>query len=50
MAKQINPDQTYRDKLLKLIPSEIVAAYMVLIGIIPENYSKWRTLNVFCHL
>ena len=46
MARQIKPDQTYRDKLLKLIPSEIVAAYMVIIGIIPENYAKWGTLIV----
>lgn len=46
MARQIKPDQTYRDKLLKLIPSEIVAAYMVIIGIIPDNYAKWGTLIV----
>jgi hypothetical protein len=46
MARQIKRDQTYRDKLLKLIPSEIVAAYMVLIGIIPEHYAKWGTLVV----
>ncbi len=46
MARQIKPVESYRNKLLKLIPSEIVAAYMVVIGIIPENYSKWGTLIV----
>jgi hypothetical protein len=46
MVRQIKPDQNYRDKLLKLIPSEIVAAYMVVIGIIPKDYAKWGTLIV----
>lgn len=46
MARQIKRDQHYRDKLLKLIPSEIVAAYMVVMGIIPENSAQWGTLIV----
>ena len=46
MAREIKPDQNYRDKLLKLIPSEIVAAYMVVMGIIPESNAKWGTLIV----
>ena len=46
MAREIRKDQNYRDRLLKLIPSEIVAAYMVLAGIIPEDKAKWGTLIV----
>ena len=33
MARTIKPDQDYKSKLLKLIPSEIIAAYMVIHGI-----------------
>lgn len=46
MARQIREAQNYRDRLLKLIPSEIVAAYMVLSGIIPQESAKWGTLVV----
>jgi hypothetical protein len=49
MARQIKPAENYREKLLKLIPSEIVAAYMVLMGIIPAenpNSAKWWTLII----
>jgi len=41
MAREIKPNQDYRGKLLKLIPSEIVAAYMALQGVVPENSAKW---------
>ena len=33
MARSINPDQDYKSKLLKLIPTEIIAAYMAVHGI-----------------
>jgi hypothetical protein len=33
MARAIKPDQDYKSKLLKLIPTEIIAAYMALHGI-----------------
>ena len=33
MARTIKPDQDYKSKLLKLIPTEIIAAYMALHGI-----------------
>lgn len=46
MARQIRPDQEYKDRLLKLIPSEIVAAYVILAGIIPQDRAKWGTLIV----
>ncbi len=46
MPREIRPDQRYRDRLLKLIPSEIVAAYMVLSGIIPADRARWGTLIV----
>ena len=34
MAREINATQPYNDKLVKLIPTEIVGAYMVLAGIL----------------
>lgn len=46
MAREIRENQDYRARLLKLIPSEIVAAYMVVSGIIPEDSAKWGTLIV----
>lgn len=46
MAREIREAQKYRDRLLKLIPTEIVAAYMVLSGIIPADSAKWGTLIV----
>lgn len=33
MARAIKPDQDYKSKLLKLIPTEIIAAYMAVHGI-----------------
>lgn len=50
MAREIKETQKYKDRLLKLIPSEIVAAYMVLSGIIPSDSAKWGTLIVFIAL
>jgi len=46
MAREIREDQKYRDTLLKLIPSEIVAAYLVLQGIVPQHRAKWGMLIV----
>jgi hypothetical protein len=46
MPREIKEAQNYKDRLLKLIPSEIVAAYMVLAGIIPLASAKWGTLIV----
>lgn len=44
MARQIKNDQNYQDRLLKLIPSELVGAYTVIGGIIPQAQAKWGTL------
>lgn len=43
MAREIESSNTYKDVLLKLIPSEIVAAYMVVDGFIPADkpYARW---------
>ena len=41
MARQIKVTEEYLGKLLKLIPSEIVAAYMVIEGLVPEESAKW---------
>jgi len=46
MPREIQEAQNYKDRLLKLIPSEIIAAYMVLAGIIPLTSAKWGTLIV----
>jgi len=46
MAREIRKDQKYKDRLLKLIPTEIVAAYIVLAGIIPSASAKWGLLVV----
>ncbi|TAL69900.1 MAG: hypothetical protein EPN82_04590 [Bacteroidetes bacterium] len=40
MTREINHVQPYQNKLVKLIPTEIVGGYMVLIGMIPASYSK----------
>ncbi|MGM0667978.1 MAG: hypothetical protein ACQETA_11710 [Bacteroidota bacterium] len=44
MARQIKQENNYRSRLLKLIPSEIVAAYLVIIGFIPEGYEHSKIL------
>ncbi len=41
MARQIKTTEEYLGKLLKLIPSEIIAAYMAIQGFIPEDKTKW---------
>lgn len=37
MAREVNKTQPYSDKLVKLIPSEIIGAYMVLSNILGFN-------------
>lgn len=37
MAREIKPNNNYQTKLLKLIPSEIIAGYMAILGIIHSN-------------
>lgn len=44
MAREVKTDQEYKMKLLKLIPSEIVAAYILIGSIIPEEYKLWGTI------
>lgn len=41
MGREIKPKEEYLGRLLKLIPSEIVAAYMAIQGIIPKESAKW---------
>ena len=45
MAREVKTDQDYKMKLLKLIPSEIVAAYILIGSIIPEEYKLWGTIT-----
>ena len=44
MAREVQVNQDYKSKLLKLIPSEIIAAYLVIEGIIPEERKYIGTL------
>lgn len=46
MPREIKDTQNYYEKLLRLIPSEIVAAYLVIIGIIPVNEPIWLNVAV----
>ena len=46
MPRAIKKSNIYQEKLLKLIPSEIVAAYLALQGIVPEEHSKWGLLFI----
>ena len=46
MAREISTGHSYPEKLLRLIPSEIVAAYLAINGIIPSGYSKWGSVTV----
>lgn len=34
MAREVNKEQPFQDKIVKLIPTEIVGAYLVILGII----------------
>ena len=46
MAREIKTDEKYLGRLLKLIPSEIVAAYLAIQGIVPVDSRKWGLLVV----
>ena len=46
MPREVNDTQSFQDKVVKLIPTEIVGAYMVLAGIIPASSAKVGTLIV----
>ena len=50
MAREVKVNQDYKSKLLKLIPSEIIAAYLVIDGIIPEERKYIGTLVLSCIL
>lgn len=44
MARQIKRENDYQSRLLKLIPSEIIAAYLVIVGFIPPGYEHSKIL------
>lgn len=44
MAREVKHDQDYKSKLLKLIPSEIIAAYLLIESIIPDHRKYIGTL------
>lgn len=44
MARQIKLENSYQSRLLKLIPSEIVAAFLAISGFIPEGYQHAKIL------
>jgi hypothetical protein len=41
MAREIKTTEEYLGRLLKLIPSEIIAVYMAIQGFIPKESAKW---------
>jgi len=41
MAREINNTQSYFDKLVKCIPTEILGAYIVIAGVIPSDQTKY---------
>jgi hypothetical protein len=46
MARQIIAKNPYHEKLLKLIPTEIIAAYLAILGVIPETYPNTKELLI----
>lgn len=44
MARQIKQENNYQSRLLKLIPSEIIAAYLVIAGFITPGYEHGKLL------
>lgn len=49
MGREVNTTQPYQDKLVKLVPTEIVGAYMVLAGMLSygqQNAEVPSSLNV----
>jgi hypothetical protein len=46
VSRQINQTQPYQDKLVKLIPTEIVGAYMVLAGMIGFGPTPTRAVPI----
>lgn len=46
VAREIVQENDYKDKLIKLIPSEVVAAFMAVNGMIPEGPDRRIILTV----
>ena len=46
MAREVNSTQPYYDKLIKLIPTEIIGAYMVLSNILGYTSGNNQSLSV----
>jgi len=46
MPRQVNETQSYQDKLVKLIPTEIVGAYMVLAGFLGFGATTVRPMRI----
>jgi uncharacterized membrane protein (UPF0136 family) len=41
MAREIKINENYMGRLLKLIPTEIIGAYLAIQGMVPVNSQKW---------
>jgi hypothetical protein len=46
MSREIKHENHYKDRLLKLIPTEIVAAYLVIDGLIPKDAMHGGVVSV----
>ena len=56
MAREVNDIQPFQDKVVKLIPTEIVGAYLVILGIVapasaavntPQNVNEYVLIGAF---
>jgi hypothetical protein len=45
-SRNITPETDFKDKLIKVIPGEVVAAYMAIDGIIPPPSQSRHTLTM----
>ena len=46
MARQITQDNGYSDRFLKLIPAELIGAFVVTISVIPTNTAVAPTISM----
>ena len=47
MAREVNDVQPFQDKVVKLIPTEIVGAYLVIFGIVAPTEGTVNTVNTY---
>jgi hypothetical protein len=48
MARSINTEDTWRERLLKHIPSEIVGVYLAIQAVIPDEFAPHLVFALLC--